>query len=344
MPENYQYRLLRTGDELEAFRSSWEALWKGDIHATPFQSPQWLLPWWHQFGTLDLRAVVVSCDDRPLALLPFYILRDVATNKRRLLLLGVGTTDYLDGIFAPECNTKHVHAALDLLRREGGWDVLDADQLRGQSLLYRTLRSTGEPEIQSFAAEPCSRMRAHPVAELPVKIRRNAMYYRNRAARMGRLEFVLADDQSWPRFFDDLIRLHTTRWQSRGEPGVLADRRVLEWHREAIPLLQQHGMLRLGSLHLNGETLGVAYSLVDPVTRPFRNQYVYLIAHSMERSKLRPGTLLLAELIERAAKEGIDMIDMLRGEEEYKKLWHVEPVPTYGFIVQSSIGEWKLSA
>jgi CelD/BcsL family acetyltransferase involved in cellulose biosynthesis len=187
-------------------------------------------------------------------------------------------------------------------------------------------------------------MHAHPISNLPVKIRRNAMYYRNRAARMGRLEFIFADERSWPGFFDSLVHLHTMRWRSRGESGVLADQRVLEWHREAIPLLQQRGILRFCELRLSGEVLGVAYSLIDPAARPFRTQYVYLIAHSMEYAKLRPGTLLLAELIEHAAHEGIDMVDMLRGEENYKRIWHVESVPTYGFTMPGSIGEWRLSA
>jgi CelD/BcsL family acetyltransferase involved in cellulose biosynthesis len=170
------------------------------------------------------------------------------------------------------------------------------------------------------------------------------MYYRNRAARLGQLEFVFADERTWPMFFDALVHLHTMRWQRRGESGVLADCRVLAWHREAIPILQQHGLLRLCALRHNGEVIGIAYSLVDPMTHPFRTQYVYLIAHSVQHAKLRPGTLLLAELIEHAANEGIDMIDMLRGEEEYKKLWHVESVPTYGFTVPNSVREWRLSA
>jgi hypothetical protein len=39
--------------------------------------------------------------------------------------------------------------------------------------------------------------------------------------------------------------------------------------------------------------------------------------------------VLTALLIERAALEGVRTIDMLRGEEEYKKFWHAEPAPTF---------------
>ena len=40
MPE-----ILRTTEELEAFRPAWEQLWAADPSATPFQHPDWLAPW-----------------------------------------------------------------------------------------------------------------------------------------------------------------------------------------------------------------------------------------------------------------------------------------------------------
>ncbi len=342
MPERFRYDLLRETQELENFRPAWETLWREDAHATPFQNPRWLLPWWHQFGELDLRAIVISGGRGPIAFLPFYVYREPATQERQLLMLGVGTSDYLDGVFAPECGAEQIRIALNLLGSEGGWDVLYASQLRQQSLLFRALQQTEDSGIHMFAAEPCSRMRACRIAELPTKLRRNAMYYRNRAQRMAKLDFAIADERSWPEFFDALVHLHTSRWKSQGEPGVLADRRVLDWHRETIPLLQQQDMLRLCSLRLNGEAIGVAYSLVDPVQRPNRTQYVYLTAHSVEHADLRSGTILLALLSEHAASEGIEIVDMLRGDEDYKKLWHVEPVPTYGAAMLRVIGERRL--
>jgi CelD/BcsL family acetyltransferase involved in cellulose biosynthesis len=345
MPETYKYNLIRTTHKLEDFQSSWSALWQQDGNATPFQSPQWLLPWWHQFGTPDLRAVVISNQDRPIAFLPFYVYWDPHRKERQLLLIGAGTADYLDGIFAPECRTEHVTAALDLLRREGGWRVLYAGQLRRQSLLCQSLQLADDMRMHQFEGESCSRMRATPISDLPAKIRRNAMYYRNRATRLGRLELTIANAQNWPAALDALVHLHTTRWHNRGEPGVLADHRVLAWHKEAIPLMLQRGLLRLCSLLLNGRVLGIAYSLIDPAGWRGRTQYVYLIAHSIEHADLRPGTLLLALITERAASEGVDTIDMLRGDEAYKKIWHVEMNPTFCFrLDRAEQGQRLLSA
>lgn len=175
-------------------------------------------------------------------------------------------------------------------------------------------------------------MPALALPELPQKIRRNAMYYRNRAQRAGSLEFRVADASTCSEDFEVLHRLSMERWRARGQAGVFADERVIRWHREAIPLLANAGLLRLCSLRLNGESIGVLYSLIDPTDRPQRTQYFYLPAYSVEYADLRPGTVLTALAIDHAAREGVCTIDMLRGEEEYKKLWHTERTPTFGFV------------
>jgi CelD/BcsL family acetyltransferase involved in cellulose biosynthesis len=171
-------------------------------------------------------------------------------------------------------------------------------------------------------------MPAVAMSELPSKIRRNAMYYRNRAQRSGRLELIQADESNWERIFEELRRLHTLRWKTRGEDGVLVDERVVSWHREAIPLLLRAGLLRLMALTLNHEVIAVLYSLIDR-ERKERVQYFYVTAYSPEHANLRPGTLLIAYAVEQAAKEGVETIDMLRGDEGYKHIWHMEKVPTW---------------
>jgi CelD/BcsL family acetyltransferase involved in cellulose biosynthesis len=325
-------RLLRSAEELEAFAPEWRVLLREDPRATPFQSPEWLLPWWREFQQPDLRAAVISIDARPVAFLPFYLLSE----ERALLLLGVGVSDYLDGVFSASCSIEHVRAALSLVMRDGGWDVLHASQLHPQSLLGRAIEETPEWKPESYAGESCSRIPAAPLAELPLKIRRNAMYYRNRALRLGTLELELAGPRNCQQRFEELVDLHTQRWTERGEPGVLSDRRVLAWHRAAIPALQASGALRLYSLRLNGETIAALYALADSPERSERSLYIYLPGHAARYADLRPGTLLLALAIQCAAEEGIQIIDMLRGNEAYKQHWHPVSLATRAFSVRSS--------
>ncbi|HET9086795.1 MAG TPA: GNAT family N-acetyltransferase [Acidobacteriaceae bacterium] len=345
MAEGMDFHVIRTPEELRTLSGAWSGLWREDPNATPFQSPEWLLPWWHQFGQTDLRAVAIFQRGKLTGLLPFYVYREPRTGDRQMLLLGAGTSDYLGGVFAKHCTKEHVQEAIRVACAQGKWDVLYASQLLPGSLLCQAL----ERSARCSPAESCSRMAALPMSQLPQKIRRNAMYYRNRAARLGTLELTLADPSNWMEYFHALQRMHTARWQERGEPGVLADERVLAWHQEALPLLQQSGIVRLCSLRLNGEIIGVLYSLIDPprasqpAQRTARTQYFYLTAYSMQHADLRPGTLLLALAIEQAANEGVQTIDMLRGDEAYKQIWHLTRSPTVGFALRNTASSTSAS-
>jgi CelD/BcsL family acetyltransferase involved in cellulose biosynthesis len=342
MPEPVRVRILRSTAELERFAPAWRALWEADPHATPFQHPSWLLPWWRQFGQAErhstelhssLRAAALSRGPEPIGLLPLYIYPEPRTGERKLLSLGVGTTDYLGGVFRPECTARDIRGALDLLAEDTGWDRLDVLQLRAGSRLAETFGAM--PEAQQFAAAPCWRTSAVPISKLPAKLRRHVMYYRNRAARSGELSLEFSNAATLPAMFDDLVRLHTQRWQQSSEPGIFADPRMIAWHREALPELEAAGLLRLCALRRSGETLATAYALSDPVVRADqgagRAEYVYITAYSVDHANLRPGTILLALAMEQAANEGVATIDMLRGDEGYKQLWHMTPVATSGY-------------
>ncbi len=335
MPSGVTYHFLRSTEELLAGVPCWSDLWRDDPQATPFQSPEWLVPWWLHFGQSDLRAVAIVRDNAWIGFLPFYLFHEPYTGERQLLQLGISSSDYLDGLFAPSCGAAHIREALELLLREPGWDVFYASQLPAHSRLFHAVRQTNEGRVRQFEGESCSRMRAVCMAELPQRIRRNTAYYRSQAQRIGNLELQMADAANWAEDFGALRRLHTEHWLEHGEPGALDDERALAWHGEAIPRLEAAGMLRLCSLRLEGEILGVLYALADPHWRPMRTEYFYLTGVSTSHKELRPGTLLLVLAIERAAQEGIAVIDMLRGYETYKQLWHLEWRATRGFALDA---------
>jgi CelD/BcsL family acetyltransferase involved in cellulose biosynthesis len=337
MHNEMEYRVIQNTPELDGFFPQWRKLWREDPFATPFQSPEWLLPWWHQFGQPDLRAVVIYEGGAAIGFLPFYIYRDPGSRERQLLLLGVGTMDYLDGVFSPRCSLDNVEQALEIVCTTDGWDRMTALQLRPESLLFKALRRWRHSSL--FEAEACSRIPAVSIKDLPKHVRRNVSYYRNCALREGNLEIVAANNSNWTDLFRDLEHLHAECWQNRGQSGVLADERVLAWHREAIPELIRARMLGLYSLRLNGEAIAAIYTVHDPPYRPNRKQYLYLTGYSTRHAALSPGTLLLALAIEHAAERDVRTVDLLRGNESYKHFGHSELIPTYGCTwIRSSTG------
>ncbi len=336
--EAVSIEILSTIEGLEALVPEWLELWMADPHRKPFQRPEWLLPWWRHFAQAALRAATVRSNGRLIALLPLYIYPKPGS-ERQLLLLGAGTSDYLDGVYAPECSQKHVLAALRRVQQGADWDVAHLTQLLPHSVLFRALEQLGPDRATPYPGESCSSSHATVVNGLPTRLRSDIRYYRNAAGGRGSLALTVADAGSCLHAFEALVRLHTERWEKLGEPGVLADPAVLGWHRDALPALAVGGLLRLYTLHRSEELLGVLYALIDPersgeAASSTRSAYFYLMGFSLEHARFHPGTLLTALAVEHAAKEGVATIDMLRGNETYKKFWHVQTVPTFGFALR----------
>ena len=146
-------QLLRTAAEFERLQPEWRELWSAAGFAKPFQRPEWLLPWWHHFHQPHLYVATIRQSNRLVGLLPTYVYCDVDTGERKLLLVGAGTSDYLDGLFAPECETSDIAEALLQIAAEGTWDTAYFTQLPEGSRLSELLRDLG---VTDSAGESCS--------------------------------------------------------------------------------------------------------------------------------------------------------------------------------------------
>lgn len=310
---------------LESVASSWSELWNADPRATPFQSPAWLIPWARQFVRQDLFVLGVRNAERLVALVPAYIYD--SGKERRLLLLGAGTTDYLDALFDPEFEAESLALIEEELKKTAGlWDSACFFQLRASSPLLKLHGSHGNHPISP--SECCFRISANLEA-LPSKLKRNLGYYQRRAGRRGTLSLDCATEQTASETLQDLLRLHQKCWTVRGHPGVLADERVRRHHRESIPLLQAAGLLRLLVLRVDHHPIAAVYALADSPLREHRAWYAYVTGFDPDFNEISPGTLLFAAIVEEAHGNGAEFLDFLRGEESYKKLWGARPSPTY---------------
>ena len=60
-------------DDLEALRGDWTALCDRSPRVTPFQRPEWLIPWWHAFQPGEPWVLAVRKEERLAALAPLLI-------------------------------------------------------------------------------------------------------------------------------------------------------------------------------------------------------------------------------------------------------------------------------
>ena len=327
------------GQEFAALEPAWTALWAADDGATPFQHPAWLIPWWRQFGPdgeLQALRVTQAGTGRLLALLPLYAYQREG-GGRQLLLMGAGTSDYLDGIWRPGSEEVARGLVEEFLQPPRRWNELSLFQLRPDSPLACAMSRAGLPLTTS---EPTSLVSV--ARELPAKLRANIGRHRRRAELRGVLALRVAKTESEALgCFEQLADFHRQRWVKRDEPGVLSDKRVVAHHRESIPLLLKAGLLYMFSLSQDHTLMGVLYGFGDPPGRSGRRLYLYLIGFDQACEDLSPGTLLLHKVWEYARAEGFAMLDLLRGGERYKRYWGAQQEETFALELQN---DWVRSA
>ncbi len=326
---------LCKAEDLERIRPEWAALWDRLDTASPFQSPDWLIPWWRHVGKGDLLAIALrDGGGRLVGLVPLYIYRQPQDGQRIVFPLGMGTTDHLDALIAPAWREAAMAAVFRrLAAQRDHWDRCEWPQLRPDSALLQAAPPEGWAEERA-EAEPCLTLRLPRSVEalrevVPKRMLQNLRTYRRKAERDGKLRWERAEERSLDRLFDAQLRLHQARWAARGEAGVLASEQVQAAHRDALPGLLRSGLLRLYALHLGAEIVATLYGLIDRPGAKERRFYYYLGGFAPEFAALSPGTLVIGHAIEEAIREGVAVFDFLRGREGYKFLWGARETPTF---------------
>jgi CelD/BcsL family acetyltransferase involved in cellulose biosynthesis len=303
--------VITSSDALTSLTAPWEALWRRTPDATPFQSPQWLLPWLrHYGGDGELTTIATREGDTLAALAPLYVIRE--DDESLGMLLGTGISDYLDVL-------GDASPVLETLR---GIDcqMWDLQQLRPSSpLLAAPLPDglAGNVEDQ----DPCpvlSLEGANAELEplLSTHARKKLRYYRRSLARLGDVAVEQATEANLDALLDALYVLHAARWRTRNLPGVLADPTIQQFHREAARGFLAAGALRMYATRVNGRIVAIFYGFAHG-----GSVYYYLSGYEPELEKLSIGTLIVAHAVEQAVHDGATSFDFLRGAEEYKYMW-----------------------
>ncbi|PWS37014.1 glycosyl transferase family 1 [Falsiroseomonas bella] len=314
---------------LEPLREEWAALWEAVPDATPFQHPDWLIPWWRHLGVGELLTLALRHAGRLVALMPLWI----HAPDRALLPLGIGTTDWLDALVAPGHAEAAMAAAFRVLHaRRDRFHRSEWPQLRPASPLLLGQAPPGWRDAVE-PAEPCPALMLPDCMEglrerVSTKTLRDLRVAQRRAAEAG-VTCESATPDTLNEFRDALFGLHAARWQQRGEAGVLAPAAVQAMHREAMPALLRAGLLRLVALRLEGRIVAVLHALADPPGRAPRTLYLYLQGFDPACEKFSPGLVLLGAVAEQAIAEGFGMLDFLRGQERYKRFWGAVDRPAF---------------
>jgi glycosyltransferase involved in cell wall biosynthesis/CelD/BcsL family acetyltransferase involved in cellulose biosynthesis len=275
--------------------AGWRAIFE-DSSASPFQSPDWLEPWWNAFGTGD--PMILSAGNA--GVLPLY------TYGGTMRFIGAGTTDYLDVVARRGREAEVAQACADYLAASLGVKKCDLDEVPPTSpLLAVRMPDAVECTVQDSSVCPVLDLMEWVPA---TKLAKNLRYSARRLA--GEFETLPAPRAT--EFLDELIRSHESRWDG----GIFRDPKVEAFHRESLPRLAEAGLARMHVLRTNARVLATLYCLARNGTT-----YYYIGGFDMQYEGYSPGSLLIEYAIRYAIAEGHHTFDFLRGAEPYKYGW-----------------------
>ncbi len=309
---------LTTIAELESLRPEWSVLWQAHPAATPFQSPEWLLPWWRHLGGGDLRVITLRSAGKLVGMAPLFL--HYWEGKRQLSPLGVSISDYSAFLILPPFERVGTELILEHLSLRGHeWQVCVMPEVpEGAPLL-----SVSIPDGLSARKQPSN---VCPVIALPQTIdeypstlsahryRDIRRGWRSVQAKGGNVE--RADAATLQESMDALFHWHTARWQARGQSGMLATPELQAFHREAAAGLEACGALRLYGLRVQGTLRAILHGFASG-----ERVSAYLEGFDPSIASSSPVHLLMWAVIQDAIREGYREFDLLRGQEPHKYVW-----------------------
>lgn len=303
---------------LESLRAEWSALGDRCPWTTPFQRPEWLIPWAHHFGADSSEALTLRAGGALAGLLPLFVIRH--RSERVVALLGQGLSDYLDVLIDPSRAPSGAQRIIDaLLTREDVWNTLSLESLRMTSPLLRVAFPSGWREDIA----PRMPTLVLPLAEAEAlrtrRLRTGLRQAHRRVSGAGGFEVTRVQGDAVRPTLEALFLLHQRRWTQRGQPGLFASDAVRAFLHDVARELSASGRLRLSTLRLEGRLAAVDFGFRDGDT-----VYAYATGFDPELSRFSPGLLLTEQAIQAARDEGAQAFDFLRGQEAHKLLWGAE--------------------
>jgi CelD/BcsL family acetyltransferase involved in cellulose biosynthesis len=323
-------REIRVLEQIEPLKIPWLTLWRECPDATPFQTPQWLIPFYRHFAHSTPAVLTLYRGATLAGLLPLYLCRQ--RERNRFLLAGSGVSDYLDALIAPSLGSDWIPDLHDWIASTGpGCVDYEFQQLRASSSLAFVPAPPGWRRVVK-AKGVCPRISTPDSVDgltgaVPHAMRRQAGYLLRRAARSGPVTIRHSNAAELSSEIESLFALHTRRWRQCGEPGVFASKRVRAFFRDAWQGLFELGLLRLMRLFLGD--WHVATLCGFSCRREF---YYYIAGFDPDAARLSPGSLIVWLALQHAQHEGCHSFDFLRGAETYKYRWGAQDAETFSLV------------
>jgi CelD/BcsL family acetyltransferase involved in cellulose biosynthesis len=324
-------------DDLLALKASWDTVWHESREHWPSTTWVWTDSWWRNLRSdSHLIVYVVRRDGRPIGLAPFCWHSSGLGRARRVTFAGNGLVDFGDFLCAAGEEEAGTAALARRFLAEGEWEAVNLDRLLWAEARRRAWMTpfaeagysvTVLPSLPTWQASLASSWEEF-LAGLG---RRWREHLRRVERRLERHRGSIVTARTAEEARDVVHRLYCLRTSTEAS-GVLPPEveKHFRFHGDILGELMNLGLVSVMSLQLKDTILAAHYGF------RFGDSFLYYLpGYDKAWKELSPGRILMARCIESAIESGLNTFDLGVGEEEYKRHWSAQQVPTWKIVVQS---------
>ncbi len=295
---------------------------------------EWVRKWWARHGHMgDALVVGVYEDDELIGLAPLYVRhrgRGLRGMLRTVHFIGTGEPEIEEvcgenlGWLAVEGAVPVVTDAVArvLLRHRAAWDRIALQCMGPETPPAVDLQNRLRPALleSSVVSHRNSVVNVSRLDDylggLDSSSRRARFRRWLRRGEQANVEVVKAQTaEEALRMFDELVRLHQSHWEGRGEPGACSSASFRDFHRAMIRHYAASGRLWVFGLKHEDRWIALHYDIEAGDTL-----YYYLSGIDPQSSpKLSPGNLILLHAVDLAARCGLERLDLMAGDYAFKR-------------------------
>ncbi len=297
---------------------------------TIYQTFEWQRTWWKYFGkSRKLNVLVMREGSTLVGIVPMFIERKSVMGIAVLAVLqflGSEESDYNDVISPPGYREIVINALVNYLSRpDRQWDCFEirdvSERFETITLLPARLAAAGF-KVHTYKGNVCPQVSLPKTwSQFLEHLGGNLRYQlKKKTERLNKshqvvTEIVTSGDAAVKEAVGRFAAIHGQRWEGLGYINAFKDPHFLAFHVEAAQKFARRGWLRMLFLNVDGVRVAVNFDF------NFRGRIYFYHGNayaSDEIMKFSPGFLLRCTAIEQGIAEGIEVYDMLRGNETYK--------------------------
>lgn len=331
---------INTFEDFYSLHEKWNALLNESPVNSFFLRWEWLYNWWKAYkeDKYNLCILLVFKGDELIGIAPFYIIKKNWKNIltiRRLMFLGTKEgsviSEYMDIIYKAGEEEAVIREIAEFIVQQDLCDDIFFNLIDASSKTIPLLEQTASDMkflhiIHSKVESPYINLQNNYndflnglSSSMRHKIRNNnkkLKEYKNIVFRKT------SNISEFDADFEEFIRLHQFRWESKKFPGSFSGGRFKDFQKLVMPEMFKNGHLELRFLSVSGRNIAALYNI------NYNNKISFYQAglDASFDNKLAPGLLLHNYSIQEAIKAGLREYDfLLMGNmDSYKKHWAKE--------------------